>query len=107
MSGMQAAGTMDEEGATYPGLRGAWWMLILLFLGANFYSIDKSIVGVLAEPIKASLAISDVQMGLLMGFAYTFLSSILGLVLGNFTDHHSRRRILAFSIILWSLATMA
>ena len=104
---MVATSGVEADEATYPGLRGAWWMLVLLFLGANLYSIDKSIVGVLAEPIKGTLAISDVQMGLLMGFAYTFLSSILGLLLGNFTDHHSRRRILAFSIILWSLATMA
>ncbi len=107
MSGMIAAQGPDSDDATYPGLRGAWWMFLLLFVAANLYSIDKSIVGVLAEPIRASLAISDVQMGLLMGFAYTFLSSILGLVLGNFTDHHSRRKILAFSIILWSVATMA
>jgi MFS family permease len=82
-------------------------MLILLFIGANLYSIDKGIVGVLAEPIRKTLDISDVQMGLLLGLAYTLFSSVLGLVLGNFTDHHSRRRILAYSIILWSVATMA
>lgn len=99
----------DPHGTTahYPGLRKSWWMLVLLFLAANLYSIDKAIVGVLAEPIRASLRIGDVEMGLLLGFAYTALSVLLGLVLGNFADHNSRRRILAFSIILWSLATMA
>jgi len=102
-----AAHTNGADEAQYPGLRGAWWLLILLFLSANLYSIDKAIVGVLAEPIRATLQISDVQMGLLLGLAYTLLSVLLGLVLGNFTDHHSRRKILAFSIILWSLATMA
>ena len=101
------AHTNGADEAQYPGLRGAWWLLILLFLSANLYSIDKAIVGVLAEPIRTTLQISDVQMGLLLGLAYTLLSVLLGLVLGNFTDHHSRRKILAFSIILWSLATMA
>jgi MFS family permease len=96
----------DPSEAAYPGLRGAWWMLILLFLAANLYSIDKNIVGVLAEPIRKTLAITDVQMGLLLGLAYTLFSGVLGLVLGNFTDHHSRRKILAGSIILWSVATM-
>ncbi|PNU05495.1 MFS transporter [Novosphingobium guangzhouense] len=96
----------DDRADAYPGLRKSWWMLILLFLAANLYSIDKAIVGVLAEPIRSSLHIGDVEMGLLLGFAYTALSVVLGLVLGNFADHHSRRRILAFSIILWSLATM-
>jgi len=105
-----AAKTSDGRpgsAAPYPGLRRSWWMLVLLFLAANLYSIDKAIVGVLAEPIRSSLQIGDVEMGLLLGFAYTALSVVLGLVLGNFADHHSRRRILAFSIILWSLATMA
>lgn len=96
-----------DEQASYPCLRGAWWMLVLLFASANLYSIDRGIVGVLAEPIRKALAISDVQMGLLLGLAYTLFSSLLGLVLGNFSDHHSRRRILACSIILWSVATLA
>jgi MFS family permease len=104
---IEAAAKSEGDEAQYPGLKRAWWLLILLFLSANLYSIDKAVVGVLAEPIRTALVISDVQMSLLLGLAYTMLSVLLGLVLGNFTDHHSRRRILAFSIILWSLATMA
>lgn len=98
---------VDDQNMCYPGLRDAWWLLILLFIAANLYNIDKGIVGVLAEPIRTSLAISDVQMGLLLGLAYTLFSSVLGLVLGNFTDHYIRRKILAYSIILWSLSTVA
>jgi MFS family permease len=104
---MQTVPLSDEPEARYPGLRGAWWMLILLFFAANIYSIDRGIVGVMAEPIRKSLAISDVQMGLLLGLAYVLFSSVLGLVLGNFADRYSRRKILAYSIILWSLSTMA
>ncbi len=104
---MQAVQLSDEQEVSYPGLRGAWWMLILLFFAANIYSIDRGIVGVMAEPIRKSLAISDVQMGLLLGLAYVLFSSVLGLVLGNFADRFSRRKILAYSIILWSLSTMA
>jgi MFS family permease len=91
----------------YPTLRQTWWPMLLLFLAANLYSIDKNIVGVLAEPIKADLRITDVQMGLLLGLAYTLLSATFGLVLGFLIDHHVRRTILAVSIILWSLATAA
>jgi MFS family permease len=104
MSKSQQAETDD---ALYPGLRGAWWLLLLLFIAANLYSIDKNVVGVLAEPIRKALVISDVQMGLLLGLAYTLFSVVLGLVLGNFTDHHTRRKILAGSIVVWSIATMA
>ncbi|MGA1797203.1 MFS transporter [Sphingomonas sp. 4RDLI-65] len=92
---------------SYPSLRQSWWPMLLLFLAANLYSIDKAIVGVLAEPIKADLGISDIQMGLLLGLAFTLLSGICGLWLGSLADRGIRRNILAGSIILWSLATAA
>ena len=91
----------------YPSLRQTWWPMLLLFLAANLYNIDKNIVGVLAEPIRTDFAISDVQMSLLLGLAYALLSGLLGLVLGYLIDRHIRRTILAASIILWSLSTVA
>jgi MFS family permease len=81
--------------------------MLLLFLAANLYSIDKGIVGVLAEQIRTGLAISDVMMGLLLGLAYTVLNGVFGLALGYLVDRHVRRNILAASIVLWSLATVA
>ena len=89
----------------YPPLRKSLWPMLLLFLAANFYSIDKAIVGVLAEPIKADLGIDDIQMGLLMGLAYSALSGICGLWLGTLIDRHVRKQILGWAIIVWSLST--
>ncbi|WP_197274640.1 MFS transporter [Novosphingobium sp. AAP83] len=91
--------------ATYPPIRKNLWPMLLLFLAANFYSIDKAIVGVLAEPIKADLGIDDIQMGLLMGLAYSVLSGICGLWLGSLIDRHVRKKILGWAIIVWSLST--
>ncbi|MDZ5649744.1 MFS transporter [Nitrospirillum sp. BR 11828] len=91
----------------YPPIRQSWWPMLLLFLAANIYSIDKAIIGVLAEPIKADLAITDVQMGLLMGLAYTLLSGLCGLWLGTLVDRGKRRTVLGAAIILWSLSTAA
>lgn len=81
--------------------------MLLLFLAAIVYSIDKAIVGVLAEPIKADLAITDVQMSLLLGLAYTLFSAVLGVWLGNLVDRHVRRTLIFYAITLWSLATVA
>lgn len=91
----------------YPRLSRSWWPMLLLFLAANLYSIDKAIVGVLAEPIKADLGITDIQMGLLLGLAYSLLSGICGLWLGTLVDRHIRRTVLGWAIILWSLSTVA
>ena len=79
--------------------------MLLLFLAAIFYSIDKAIVGVLAEPIKSNLAIDDIQMGLLMGLAYSLLSGVCGLWLGSLVDRYVRKRVLGGAIIVWSLST--
>lgn len=79
--------------------------MLLLFLAAIFYSIDKAIVGVLAEPIKGDLGIDDIQMGLLMGLAYSLLSGVCGLWLGSLVDRHVRKRVLGGAIIVWSLST--
>jgi len=81
--------------------------MLLLFLAANLYSIDKAIVGVLAEPIKADLGITDIQMGLLLGLAYSLLSGLCGLWLGTLVDRHIRRTVLGCAIIVWSLSTVA
>jgi MFS family permease len=81
--------------------------MLLLFLSAIVYSIDKGIVGVLAEPIRREFAIGDTQMGLLLGLAYSLLSGVLGLGLGHLVDRSHRFRLLAGCILLWSAATMA
>ncbi|WP_214200465.1 MFS transporter [Novosphingobium profundi] len=95
----------EAEPAPFPPLRQSLWPMLLLFLAANFYSIDKAIVGVLAEPIKADLAIDDIRMGLLMGLAYSLLSGICGLWLGTLVDRHVRKKVLGWAIIVWSLST--
>jgi MFS family permease len=103
---MDAARDMPAAGH-FPPLSRAIWPMLLLFLAANLYSIDKNIVGVLAEPIKHEFKVSDAQLGLLLGVAYSLLSAVLGLGLGWLIDHRTRRTLLAGAILLWSGATLA
>jgi MFS family permease len=97
----------DAAEQPFPGLGQSWWPMLLLFLSAIVYSIDKGIVGVLAEPIRREFAIGDTEMGLLLGLAYSLLSGILGLGLGHLVDRSHRFRLLAGCILLWSVATIA
>ncbi|MCJ1961686.1 MFS transporter [Novosphingobium mangrovi (ex Hu et al. 2023)] len=99
----EALPTAQES--AYPPLQRSLFPMLLLFLAANFYSIDKAIVGVLAEPIKADLGIDDIQMGLLMGLAYSLLSGICGLWLGSLIDARVRKNVLGWAIIVWSVST--
>ncbi len=91
----------------YPTTRTTLWPIALLFLAANLYNVDRLIIGNLAEAIRTELAISDVQMGLLLGLAFSTLSSTLGVFVGYLVDRSVRRTVLALGILLWSGATIA
>ncbi len=97
----------ERTEAAFPGIGQSAWPMLLLFLSAIVYSIDKGIVGVLAEPIRHDFAIGDTEMGLLLGLAYSLLSGVLGLGLGHLVDRSHRFRLLAGCILLWSFATIA
>ncbi len=93
--------------ADYPPLRRALWLGALLFLTAILYNVDRLIIGVLAEQIRGDLQVSEVQMSLLIGLAYSLLGGILGLFVGFYVDRTNRRTVLAISLTLWSFATLA
>ena len=68
----------------------------------NFY--DRHIPGALAEPIRKEFGLSDTQLGLL-GSAFIWVYSLIGLPLGRMADTGSRKKILAGGMAVWSLLT--
>lgn len=91
----------------WPPPRAGWTMTILLTLAYILSYVDRSILGLLIEPIKADIALTDEQMGYLIGPAFALFYATIGLPLGWLADRSRRKRIVAFGIALWSLATMA
>ena len=74
--------TETAEKARYPSSRYAWYMVILLTVAYVFSFVDRYILGLLIEPIKADLQISDTQIGLLLGPAFAIFYATMGLPLG-------------------------
>lgn len=85
----------------------AWAVVILLSIAFTFSMIDRMILTLLVEPIKGDFGLSDTQISLLHGLAFTLLYVLVGLPLGWLTDRYSRRTIAGVSIFFWSLATIA
>ncbi|UCG72559.1 MAG: MFS transporter [Chromatiales bacterium] len=81
--------------------------MILLTVAYVFNFVDRYILGLLVEPIKADLGLSDTQMGLLIGPAFAVLYAAAGLPLGWLADRTRRTLILGCGVALWSLATAA
>ena len=91
----------------YPRAGYSWYVVVLLTAAYVLSFIDRQIMALLVEPIKASLQLSDTQMGLLLGFAFAVFYVLLGLPIGWLADRRSRRAIVGFGISLWCLMTAA
>lgn len=85
----------------------AWYLLGVLLIINVLSFVDRQILSLLVEPIRADLGISDTQISLLQGFAFSLLYSVLGLPLGRYADRHNRKWLIIVGVTLWSLMTMA
>jgi len=73
-----------------------------LFVIYTFNFIDRQIVAVMQEPIKAEFGLADWQLGLLTGPAFAFLYAILGLPIAYLADRSNRVSIISISLAVWS-----
>ena len=85
----------------------AWYTTGVLMLAYTLSYIDRQILSMLVGPIKADLGISDTQIGLLQGFAFAIFYTFVGIPMGRLADRGDRRRIIAWGIFFWSIATAA
>lgn len=93
--------------APYPKPAYAWYMVVVLTIAYILSFVDRYILGLLVEPIKADLGITDSQMGWLLGFAFLFFYATMGLPLGYLADRKRRTWLVAAGVALWSAATAA
>ena len=73
----------------------AWLALAVLTAAYAVAFLDRVIMSLMVDPIRASLHVSDAQVGLLQGFAFSLVYSLLGIPLGLAADRFHRVRILA------------
>ncbi|MBT6350960.1 MAG: MFS transporter [Halieaceae bacterium] len=77
----------------------------MLTLVYTFNFIDRQILVILQEPIKADLGLSDAQLGLLTGFSFALVYVTAGIPIAWLADRANRRNIVAASLAFWSLMT--
>src|SRR4051812_46429729 len=96
---------MDDTPARRPSSRYAWYVVGVLTLANISANVDQYILTLLVAPIKRDLGISDTQMSLLTGLAFTTFYALLGFPIARLADRTSRRNIMAGGIALWSMFT--
>jgi MFS family permease len=80
------------------------WILLVVYI---FNFLDRQIVNILAEPIKADLGLSDTQLGLLAGPAFAVFYALLGIPIARYADKDgtNRVRLIALALAVWSAMT--
>ena len=86
--------------------RNKWVVLALLTLVYTFSFIDRQLLVILAEPVKADLDLSDTQLGLLTGLAFAALYVTLGLPIARLADKGNRKNVVSASLAIWSAMTV-
>ena len=81
--------------------------LVILLAVYTLNFLDRQIVNILAEPIKADLGLSDTQLGLLAGPAFAVFYALLGIPIARYADKDgtNRVRLIAISLAIWSAMT--
>jgi predicted MFS family arabinose efflux permease len=81
------------------------YVLIALTLVYTLNFIDRILIGVVAQPIIDEFKLADWQFGLLTGFGFAVTYALAGVAIARYAEHANRVKIIAASIIIWSVMT--
>lgn len=101
---------MTYQNAGYPSEThkpsgAAYYSLGVLTLVYSFNFIDRQLLAILQESIKADLDLKDSQLGLLTGFAFAVFYVTAGIPIARWADRANRRDIVALAVFIWSFMT--
>jgi sugar phosphate permease len=83
----------------------AWYVTVLLGLLYVVAYVDRLVLALLVEPLKAEFAVSDVSLGLLIGMTFGLFYAAVGVPLGRLADRGNRRNLVVAGVFVWGMAT--
>ncbi len=106
---MSAETTQTPDFAARPWLgfsnRDRVVVIVALFFVSMSGYMDRFIMSILQEPIREEFNLSDTQLGLITGFAFAALYSVLGIPIARLADRSNRRYIITAALVAWSAMT--
>ena len=84
-----------------------WYVVGVLTFAYLVSFLDRQILALMVGPIQEDLMLSDTQISLLMGLAFSIFYIFMAVPLGRLADNSVRRNIIIGGVTLWSLMTAA
>lgn len=83
----------------------AWYSVWVLAVISMLAQIDRGVMSLLVQPIKRDLHLTDTQVSVLIGFAFTFFYIAVGPPMSRVGDRSARKKVIAGGLAVWSVAT--
>jgi MFS family permease len=83
------------------------WALAMTLVCSVLSYMDRQVISLVVTPIKASLGLDDLHIGLLQGLAFTLCYALAGLPLALAVDRSNRVRLAGACVAFWSVSTTA
>ena len=87
----------------WPSEAYGWYVVFVLCLCGMVAFVDRQIINLLVEDIKADLQLTDTQISLLQGLAFALFYAFMAVPLGRLADTGPRNRIIAIGIVVWTI----
>ena len=83
----------------------SWYVLSVLVIIYMLNFIDRQIISILANDIKADLGLTDADLGFLYGTAFAVFYALFGIPFGKLADSWNRTWLMTLGLSLWSAMT--
>ena len=81
---------------------GSYYVLAMLTVIYSLNFLDRTVINILIDPIKHEYHLSDTSMGLITGFGFVMMYSILAAPVARWADRSNRRSIITGGLVIWS-----
>lgn len=81
------------------------YALFLLFMSNVLNFADRALLGIVVDPVKADLRLTDTEMSIVSGTAFVIFNLAVGIFIARWVDRGNRKLILLLGVALWSAAT--
>ena len=93
--------------SSWPSARTGWYATFILLVAYTFSFVDRQVLNLLVEPIKADLDLTDTRISFLQGFAFAIPYILMCIPLGRLVDKFNRIAVLVGGVLIWTIATFS